>query len=268
MKWATRMDPSFIQLRFFNLVELLILQLSAADVLSFNVAEECRSLMSSNTCNIPYFTDKFLTKLNKADSLFLLKIMLLPYMSWFDHSILKQLVSASQSKAADKLLQQFDSLIDYSQPITSYPIPEPSQLMIPLDDSDYTLVATKCDCDLQEMTLQKIVDNKALLVNKWDITEHALQLMAIHITRRILYWMIPKCLIPIVEDKIDDTAQFDLWCNGVIMVSIYPAKNSLETISVKGNPFCLLIKVSYSICLLFESHQLSSNFCRINSHSL
>jgi len=155
-------------------------------------------------------------------------------MTWLDHSILTHLVLVSQCEIAAELLQQFESLIDYTQPITSYPIPAPSQLMIPLDDSDYTLVATICDYCLEEETLQRIVDIKGLLVEKWEITDHALQLMAMHITQRILYWMIPKCVASMVEDKINDNAHYDHeLCQ---IMTVFPLSDRFnDAINIKSN---------------------------------
>ena len=203
--------------------------MSATDKLLYNISEECHSLMASNIHKVCLFDKHFLNRLVNVNSHFMLKLVLLPFMSWLDHSTLQQLVSASKSKFAVQLLQQFDLLIDHTQPVVSYPIPTLSQLMIPFDYSDYTLVATKCACDLEEVPLQKITDMKALLVSKWEITSHAMQLLAVHIKENILYWMIPKCIVSIVENKtINHIIRYELQNGGITMISILPTGLHLD----------------------------------------
>ena len=50
---------------------------------------------------------------------------------------------ASGSDIAQQLLNLFNSKINSycHEPITSFPIPYPSQQMIPLDDSEYTILS-------------------------------------------------------------------------------------------------------------------------------
>jgi len=244
------MDISNIHLQFLDLVDLLILHLSTTNVLALNLIESFSSLMASNVKKIPYFSKIFIDRLMNIESYFMLKMIMLPYMSWFNHSILKHVVLASNSEMTVQLLKQFNSVIDYTQPITSYPIPSPFQLMIPLNDSDYTLVATKCDCDFEEVTLQRIVDMKALLVEKWEITEHALQLVAAHIKQRILYWMIPKCVVSIVENKIYSSLQCEFFGEGIILNSIFPANFSLDqngTTNATSDPFYYILHSEVSM---------------------
>ena len=63
--------------------------------------------MASNTHNIPLFAETFLSKLiNCKSMLIVLKILMLPFLSWHDHSILKELTSDDDS--VTDLLTQFD----------------------------------------------------------------------------------------------------------------------------------------------------------------
>ena len=126
---------------FYNLIDYLYLRLSAAKKLPFDV----EAYSSIN----PLFTKHWLRKIK---SLFLFKIYLLPFITWLDYSILKKLVMSSGSQDALKLLNLFDYKIhSYCiQPIGSFPIPPPSQLTIPLDDSEYTLLAMEFCLTSQE----------------------------------------------------------------------------------------------------------------------
>lgn len=266
INWSTKLDASDIHLQFLNLVNLLTLNLSAADVLAFNVAEELCHLKASNFHNISLFSRTFLSRINNLDSYFLIKVSLIPFISWLDHSILKHLVSVSENEAAAKSLQQFDSLIDYTQPITSYPIPAPSQLLVPLYASDYTLVATKCDFDFEEVTLQRVVDMKTLLIEKWEITDHALQLVAVLSEQRILYWIIPKCVASIVENR---NPQYELE-NGIITNFLLSAKSSLDQsaatdVLLTSDPFYFLDS-KVGICIVVLSKDLRRCSTQFQKH--
>ena len=231
-----------IHLRFLNLVDQLFLLFSTSDEPTFNLPMTLQNLMASEVHHIPLFAGTLLKKFDTYKSFILLKILLLPYISWLDHSLIRQLVLSSQRTIAKKILDTFDGSIDYEQSLLSYPIPAPSQLMIPLDGSDYTLVATKWDFDFRLATLQKVVDIRNDLIKLWEITQHAVQLTAIDIQERYLYWMIPKSVTKLIADKIP-RIQYELWKNGIIMCSIFPVdfySHYHEATVIESGPFCLL----------------------------
>ena len=129
---------SEVNIVFYDLIEHLCLHLSGIEKFSFNLFKKC------NDINLP-FTEQWLKRIGKCRSLNLFKIYLLPFITWLDHSILEELVAASDSEDAQQLLNLFNSKINSycNQPITSFPILPPNQLMIPLDDSGYSLLAMK-----------------------------------------------------------------------------------------------------------------------------
>ena len=214
------------------------------------------SLMASEVHHIPLFSEALLKKFDHCKSYILLKILVLPYISWLDHSLIQWFVLSSQSTIAKKILNTFDESIDCKKLLLSYPIPAPSQLMIPLDGSDYTLVATKCDFDFTQATLQKIIDIRNDLVKLWEITQHAVQLTAIHIQERYFYWMIPRSVAKLIANKTPQI-QYELLKNGIIMCSIFPmdfCSHYSEATVIESGPFCLLhMKVlcmtSYCLCM-------------------
>ena len=248
------MEPSHVHLRFFDLLDEIILLLSGADKIPFDLANKCRSLMASNTHNISLFTESFVYKLINCKSVFLLKILLLPFLSWYDHSILKELTSESDS--ITDLLTQFDSLIDPNKPITAYPIPTLSQTIIPLDDR-FTIVATKSFCDLESSSLKETLNIKATLVGQWNITDHALQLIGICTQLNYVYWMVSKCVVSvIIESSHNYKSQYKLWEKGITMVAILPDLfiNDLS-ISVEqftGGPFNILSSHQDTVCCLLQ----------------
>ena len=202
--------------------------------------------MASQTHEIPLFGEKTLRQLDSCKSYFLLKIILLPYVTWFDHALLKHLVSVSKSDAAIKLLKEFESSIDYTQPITSYPIATPSQLIIPLAASDYTVVATKYTQYGEDTKLEEVKRIKLVLIKVWQITECSIQLIAVNQSLFCLYWLIPKCLVPLIEEQnLIDATQHELLEEGIIMTTFFPkeiftADNALTLPALATGPFNFL----------------------------
>ena len=218
------MKISEVNMIFYDLIDYLYLHLSAKEKMSFDLIGKCGDVN-------PLLTKQWFKKIK---SLYLFKIYLLPFITWLDHSILKELVVASGSEDAQHLLYLFGSKIcSYSnQPITSFPIPSPNQLIIPLHDSEYTLLAMKfCppqgDAMQGMITLQDVLDIKLLMKHKWELNSHDtsnIQLVAVHKKLKLLYWMIPKCLEKVIKNNLIHD-----WKSGVITMDVLPANfHSLE----------------------------------------
>ena len=235
------MKMSEVNMIFYDLIDYLYLHLSAIEKLAFDLIGKCSDLN-------PPFTEWWLKKIGDCKSLHHIKIYILPFITWLDHSILNELVVASGSEDAQQLLNLFDSKIDSycSQPITSFPILSPSQLMIPLDDSEYTLLAMKfCPPSRGDSTqgmiiLQDVVGIKLIMKHKWEMSDyeiHSIQLVAVHAKLELLYWMIPKSLVKVIKNNLVHE-----WKSGIIMMAVLPANfHSLEdnSESLKG-PFSSL----------------------------
>ena len=244
------MKPSHVHLRFFELVDKVIMLLSttSTDKMSFNFIYKCRSLMASDTHNIPLFTDRFMYKLINCKSIFLLKVLLLPFLSWLDHSILREI--ASNNDIVTHLLTQFNSLIDTNKPITAYPIPTLSQLMIPFDN-EFTIVATKSLYNLENISLKDIVNIKATITEQWEITKHAIQLIAICTELNYLYWMVPICVVPVINNY-DYKSQHYFRLQGILMTAFLPdvfftSKYNITQL-LTGGPFGSLIPQDDMVC--------------------
>ena len=222
------MKISEVNMIFYDLIDHLYLHLSATEKLPFNLIGKCSDIN-------PPITEWWLKKIGDSKSLHHIKIYLLPFITWLDHFILKELVVASGSEDAQQLINLFDSkLYSYcSQPITSFPILSPSQLMIPLDDSEYTLLAMKYhppsrgDSTQGIIILQDVMDIKLIMKHKWEMSDYeiySIQLAAVHAKLELLYWMIPKCLVKVIKSNLVHN-----WKSGVIMMAVLPANfHSLE----------------------------------------
>jgi len=205
-----------MHLMFLDLLNELVGLLFSVDV-TVNIVEECKKMLACNDPHIPLFTGRYINKLVECKFPIVFKNLLLPFMSWFDHSILKHLVlTTSPSSEGEVLLNRFASLIDYNQQPT---MPSPSELVMPSDVSDYTLVATKCDMNYQEFTVGQVIKFKKSLTIKLGITEHAIQLVAVHVDNSVLYWMIPESVAQVISGQIDQH-HFQLKQSGIIASAI------------------------------------------------
>ena len=229
-----QMKITEVNLVFYDLIDHLYLHLSATEKLPFDL-RKCNAL----------FTEQ---QLKKIKSLYLFKIYLLTFITWLDHSILKELVVASGSEDAQQLLNLFDSKIDsfWNQPIALFPTLSLSQLMIPLDDSEYTLLAMKfCSPSRGDATqgiiiLQDVIDIKLTMKHKWELNSHdirSIQLVAVHAKLKFLYWITPTSLTKVIKSNLVHD-----WRCGTIMMAVLPTKFfSLENESEKlEGPFSVL----------------------------
>ena len=182
------------------------------------IAHKCDTLMASDVHNIKLFTDSFVKKLFKCSHSSLLKIYLLPFITWFDNTILRELIAVYENIDTLELFCKFICVIDDSKPITSYPIPTFSQLMIPLDNSEYTIVATETCRICSELTLKDVKDIKDFLRGHWELTVHAIHLVAIDYN--CIYWMIPRKVVPLIK-KIDQDSE-RLTYNEIYLCSVLP----------------------------------------------
>ena len=199
---------------FLELIDELVGQLHTVDI-EF-LAEKCCALMASDVHNIKLFTDSFIKKLFKCSHLSLLKIYLLPFITWLDNTILIELAKAYEKADSLELFCKFTDIIDDTEPITSYPIPTFSQLIIPLDDSEYTIVAVKMFQECTGLILKDVINVKELLTLHWELTVHALHLVAIDCHYNCMYWMIPKQVRHLVENRLNP--EVELWNIGIFQI--------------------------------------------------
>ena len=180
--------------------------------------QQCSNLKASDIHNISLLSADKLKELSVSNNLL---VMLSPLFSWSNLSILKALVSCSGE--ASKLLDEFESKLDHLEPITSYPMPCLSTNMIPtdIDTSTYTILAVRCDKELYHCTLQYVYDVQSVMIEKCDITQHCLQLLAVRSDPTILYWTIPKCVVDLINTNVPLHSEY-LYSRGILEVLVYP----------------------------------------------
>ena len=206
------------------------------------LTNRCEELMASETLKILLFSARFVKKLKNISYPFMFKMYLLPLITWFDHSILRELIKSTGNMKAVKLIDQFDSKINFEQPITEYTIPEFSQLMIPLenDRSEYSILVIKSLRNNSEMTLQDLFNIKNELILTWELTDHAIHLIAMHSKSNCFYWLIPIQLRSLIADKLTEDQQV-LWNRGIIVTGILPdnylyTENNHHAVESELNP--------------------------------
>ena len=206
-----------LHLQFLNLIDELIVHMFTADVVM--LVDKLCNLMASDVERL--FDVSFIKKIKDNPYPFLFKIFLLPFVSWFDHAVLIELAESSKVEEAIQLIKQFDSSIGYDQPITSY-IPEFSHLIIPYKggESEYILLVTKhFNKGHNVIVKHDLLSIKQELTLLWGITHYAIYLVAMHSKLSYLYWMIPRKIQPVIEDKINHDQQ-QLLDKGIIVVGI------------------------------------------------
>ena len=211
-------NPSLIHIAFLCLIEKVseLLQLCGIKKL----IERCESIMASEQNNIKLFSNDQIEKMNECFYATTLLQVLSNFFTWSNHSILRVLLAIFSNEGVE-LLKEFDSMFDSLQSIASYPIPHFSSEMIPDDTSIYTILAIRCDQELYKSTLQYVFDIQSVMMEKCDITEHCLQLLAFRNDPTVFYWTIPKCIVNLINSQVPKHSEY-LYSKGVLEVMVYP----------------------------------------------
>ena len=142
--------------------------------------------------------------------------------TWNDHSILRALLEACNCQDGIKMLDEFESQIDTSQPMELFPIPPPSAKMAPSSSSAYTVLSIRCQYDKDKLpSLQYVNDVAKIMIEKFNFSQHSLQLLATRATPLMLYWVMPKCIMTLISKGVKEHLDF-LKANGFLEIMIYP----------------------------------------------
>jgi len=186
------------------------------------IIKKCSSLMASDQHNIPLFCKSFLDQIRKESNMAALIQMLGPYFIWTDYSILCEIIEAACNMKAAMLLSQFESRIDYSQPLNSFPIAKPLFKMFPKQYSTHTVLAAQLHSKLQNLSLYDLLDIRNFIVKKCELTSHAVQLLSMaQNSSKILYWMICRSVVPLVTSKILQRLN-EFYNKGITLITIHP----------------------------------------------
>ena len=216
--------------------------------------DHCRYLMASSQHNIKLFSSNQLQKFSECNTTLLLLRTLSSFFTWSNHSILRALVD--QCSKAVNALERFGSRLDPLQLVAFYPILNFSADMLPNNNDTCTVLAVRFDKELYQCTLQHIYDVQSVMVEKCDITQHCLQLLAVRGDPTIFYWTLSKCVVNLITTNAPLQSDY-LYSRGILEVLVYPdllfatgdnvCYGSLAFECINTEMVCLLLFVLYLI---------------------
>ena len=220
---TNKFQPTDVALAHFdlidNLAELLQQQFSNPN----KIIDVLSNISASHAGAFSCFTNEFIENLRKCGSTASVLRMLVPYTNWCDHSIFRVLVEAFDCPEGVKLLDEFDSQVDATYPVTEYPILAPSlNLFTPTVSSGHTVMAVQCKEQWSSLSLQQLGVVKSVLMSTFDINDYACVFLAGgNHTSAMLYWLVPKSIVLPIADAVQKHFSV-LYDNGLIEVAIYP----------------------------------------------
>ena len=226
-----------VHIRFLNLASQLKHKLKDHDPQNF--LEACYKL-TAGVKTIPLVPSEYLEDLGDADTSKIFSRLSFLW-TWNDHSILRVLLEACDCQDGIKMLDEFESQIDTSQPMELFPIPSPSAKMAPSSSSAYTVLFIRRKHDHGELVpLHCISDIVTIMVEKFGISLHALQLLAGQANNPlILYWVILKTVVPVIHSGINEHLNF-LKENMFTDIVIYPSTVLFATDNLNLGPYTML----------------------------
>ena len=225
--------------RFLNLVSQLKQKLKDCDLESFLAACSKITATGSHLKPISVIPSEYLEDLDNAgiEEIFSRLSFL---WTWISHSILRALLEACDCQDGIKMLDDFESQIDTNQPMEFFPIPPPSLKMAPSLSSAYTVLSIRHEDDENEFIPLQYVDNVAtIMIEKFSISPHTLQLLAARTTPLMLYWIIPKSVVPLISKGVNENLRF-LKENRCLEIGIYPNTILFATDNLNTGLFSLL----------------------------
>ena len=205
-----------------------------------SILEQCSCLMASDQHDIPLFSDDVMERFRQETQSPALLQKLSPYFTWADHSVLNEIVTACHNPTATQIITQYDTNLDTSQPLLDYPIAKPVHQMLPKDNSTHTVLAVQLDLQLEQLSLQDVFGMCKFILEKCEITPHTLQLLSVaQGSSTILYWMISRCVVPLVTSKVSQNLT-DLHQKGILHVAIYPSTILATGKALSVGPLSLL----------------------------
>ena len=183
--------------------------------------------MASEIHEIKLLPPYSLYKLRKLKSSSAILKMMSVHWTWNNHSVLTYL--ANFSEIAVTLLEEFDSRLHLKFNITDYPILPPTPCTVPYNNTSYTILTLKCDNKKINLSLQLVHEMQSVLIEKCEITEHALQLLAVQSSPLLLQWMISKYIVTIVNINVRQNCHY-FATKGISEISIHPnIKHSIDS---------------------------------------
>jgi len=208
-----------IHIRFVNTIVQVNKMLQEYDTQLF--IEACSKLYAhaSHSKVTPLFPPGYITNLDTIEE----NLKRLTFLwSWHNFSALRTLLEACNCQDGLSLLDDFESQIDVNQPIDLFPIPRLSSKMAPSSSSAYTILSIRSEhYQNQQAPLQYTKEVATLLRETFNISQHALQLLAVTLSPLVMYWMIPKSVVSLINKEIHQHTKV-LRSSGFLEITTYP----------------------------------------------
>ena len=239
-----------ISIQYLHLIDGLCKLMESCDPLVF--IDKCASLMASDSHNIALFSDDLLKDFRKYDNVSVTLRYLMCYFTWYDLSVVQKLLEICNHPDCMKLLEEFKHQVEFTKPITEYPIFNPNSLMIPSDASLYTLMATQYEPEHSPLSFKHVEEVKSLITKTCEITSISCQFLAKANDLQVFYWLIPKIIVPLMVSKVQHNCDY-LQRSGITELSFYPTSTfftsgnkNLSLFTVLFTDVCNVKTVSYS----------------------
>ena len=226
-----------VHIRFLNLLAQLKQEIKHCDPQTFLEALNKLSATVNTVGHLALLPSDYLEDFSSTSTEKIPKGFL---WTWNNHSILRALLEACSCQDGIKMLDDFESQIDTNQPLELFPIPPPSMKMAPSLSSAFTVLSIRGEYSRDEpVPLQYVHDVATIMIKKLNISSHALQLLAARSNPLMLYWMIPKSIVPLISEGVNKHLDF-LKENGFSEVAIYPNTILFATDNLSHGSFALL----------------------------
>ena len=229
-----------VHIRFLNLVTQLKQNFEVSDPKTFLASCNKLSASASHLKPIPLLEVDYLQDLDGASTEEIFNRFAILW-TWNNCLILRAILETSDNcQDGLKMLDDFESQIDATQPMELFPIPPPSIKMAPSLSSPFTVLSVRGEYDRDEpVPLQYVNDVATIMAEKFGISSHALQLLAAQANPLMLYWMIPKSIIPLISEGVDEHLDF-FKEKRFLEIAIYPNMILLATNNLSHGLFALL----------------------------
>ena len=173
------------------------------------------------------------------------------FWTWSDHSVLRELLRFGEHTEALKLLDKFDQDLESFKYITikNLPFPIVTSQMVPMGNKHmHTILSIKYKKSYNECTWKNITDARSKLLTTFNITRNALQLLGFlsgDSKFTLIYWMIPKCVIPLITPAITELKRIGgLYKNDITEVSICPNLYFSTGDNIRVGPLAVLMDIT------------------------
>lgn len=210
------LSPTMLLIQYLDLCDSIIRLLQTLH--PKQIIKIVANFVISEEQEVKLFSDSYIKSLNKVTSTVVILRSLFLYSSWYDCSVVEELVKECDCPEGVDLLDWFNLHIDKTLPISHYPLPTPSSLMIPDESSSHFVMAMRYR--EEHFTLLHITKLKSFLLHTFEIKSYACILLGIA-NPGTLYWLLPNSVFTIICKKMLKHID-DLYTEGITEVAISP----------------------------------------------